>query len=100
MHPEDEWNLIRKDRAWRPAGAGMGLVRIALLFAFAMILVPIVDDRPRDRLAAGGYAAGVDYFETGTVKRQETYTIRRSVLQPSPHSVCAIHADGRREGDC
>ena len=105
MHPEDEWNLIRKDRAWRPAGAGMGLVRIALLFgfvaaAFAMILVPIVDDQPRDRLAAGGYPAGVDYFETGTVKRQETYTIRRSVLQPSPHSVCAIHADGRREGDC
>lgn len=105
MHPEDEWNLIRKDRARNFDGASMGVVRIALLFgfiavAFAMILVPIVDDPSRLYLGSAGSAVGIDDFKTGTIGQRETYTIRRSVLQPSPHSVCTIHGNGQRVGDC
>jgi hypothetical protein len=28
------------------------------------------------------------------------YTIRRSVLQPSPNAVCIIRGNGMRTGDC
>jgi len=105
MHPEDEWNLIRKDRARNFGGTGIGVVRIALLFgfiavAFAMILVPIVDDQSRSYFGRAGSAIGIDDFKTGTIGQRETYTIRRSVLQPSPYSVCTIHRSGQREGDC
>lgn len=105
MHPEDEWDLIRRDRAWALRGTGMGLVRIALLFgfvaaAFAMILVPIADDQSRAYSARGDFHSGIDNFQTGTVRRHESYTVRRSVLQPSPQSVCRILGNGRREGDC
>jgi hypothetical protein len=103
MHPEDEWNLIRKDRARQFGGTSMGLVRIALLFgfiavAFAMILVPIADDQ--SRLYRADSPVGIDNFKTGTIGHRETYTIRRSVLQPSPHAVCTIRGNGQREGDC
>ena len=102
MHPEDEWSLIRKDRARQFGGTGMGLVRIALLFgfiaiAFAMILVPIADDQSR---LYGTNSPGIDNFKTGTIGNRETYTVRRSVLQPSPHAVCTIRGNGQREGDC
>lgn len=105
MHPEDEWNLIRKGRAKGFGGAGIGVLRIALLFgfiavAFAMILVPIVDDQSRPYVGRAGSAIGIDNFKTGTIRQRETYTIRRSVLQSSPHSVCTIRSSGRREGDC
>ena len=31
---------------------------------------------------------------------ERIYTIRRSVLQPSPESVCVIRVDGTRSGQC
>ena len=104
MDPEDEWNLIRRDRGWRLDGTGVGLVRIALLFgfivaAFAMILVPAADEQSRAYSERAAHGTGIDSFKTGTVERQESYTIRRSVLQPSPNSICIIR-DGRRSGDC
>ena len=30
----------------------------------------------------------------------QTYTVRKSVLQPNPNAVCIIEADGSRHGDC
>jgi lipopolysaccharide export LptBFGC system permease protein LptF len=104
MDPEDEWNLIRKDRGWRIDGTSMGLVRIALLFgfvaaAFALILVPIADEQSRAYSARATYGDGIDNFKTGTIRRRDTYTIRRSVLQPSTNSICVIR-DGQRRGDC
>lgn len=105
MHPEDEWNSIRQDRVRGLGRTGMGVVRIALLFGFvavalALILVPIADQQSRVYSARGDLPDGVDNFKTGTVRRSETYTIRRSVLQPSPASICVIRGNGWREGDC
>jgi hypothetical protein len=105
MDRENGWNLIRKERAWALGGTGMGVVRIALLFgfvaaAFAMILVPIADKQSRAYSARSDFPAGVDNFKTGTIRRQESYTIRRSVLQPSPRSVCTIRSNGQRDGNC
>jgi lipopolysaccharide export LptBFGC system permease protein LptF len=82
----------------------VGLVRIALLFgfiaaAFAMILVPIADEQSRAYSERAAHSVGIDSFKTGTIGRQETYTIRRSVLQPSPNSICIIR-DSRRSGNC
>jgi hypothetical protein len=105
MQPEDEWNLIRQGQARSLGGAGMGVVRIALLFGFiavalTLILVPIADEQSRAYSWGADFPVGVDNFKTGTVRRQETYTIRRSVLQPSPASICVIRDNGRRDGDC
>lgn len=104
MSSDDDWDLINPPvRGLRETG--MGLIRLALLFgviaaAFALILVPIVDDSPRSYTARGELPPGVDNFTTGSTKRNDTYTIRRSVLQRSPESRCIIHLSGQREGDC
>jgi hypothetical protein len=46
---------------------------------------------------------------TGSIKRDagnqphgavQTYTVRKSVLQPNPSSVCVIDVDGSHRGDC
>jgi hypothetical protein len=45
---------------------------------------------------------GIDMMPTGTVGQRETgsYIVRRSVLQPTPNSVCIIRGNGMRTGDC
>ena len=37
---------------------------------------------------------------TGSISHRTTYTVRRSVLQAQPGSVCIIDSDGRTSGDC
>lgn len=103
MRPEDEWDMIRNDRGSLLSGAGTGVLRIALLFgsaavALAMILVPIADNYTRPQFAGSGY--GLDFTTTGSVKSGSNFTIRKSVLQSSPTSVCIIRDTGLRSGDC
>jgi hypothetical protein len=93
---------MHRDRVWSPGDTGIGAVRVALLFgfvaiAFALMMVPIADKRSRDWSER---AHGIDRVETGTVERREAYTLRKSVLQASPASVCKIRGDGERSGDC
>jgi hypothetical protein len=95
MNTENELDLVLGRQ-----GSGMGALRIALLFgsaavALALIAVPLLEGRSPDRLASG-----IDLMSTGSIGRGEIYTIRRSVLQPSPDAVCVIRADGARSGDC
>ncbi|MGB3390521.1 MAG: hypothetical protein WBA88_21370 [Pseudaminobacter sp.] len=102
MNPEEQWNLVRGARATRLGSAGMGALRITLLFgsavvAFALLATPILDMRTRQY--AGG-VAGLDMTSTGSIQRGEAYTIRRSVLQPTPDAVCIIRANGDRSGEC
>lgn len=105
MSLDDDWDSIRPKRSFRVADAGMGLLRITLLFgsaavALALIAVPLLDNSDsRQQIARDGYF-GLDTTTTGSIGRSGTYTIRRSVLQPSPDSVCLIRANGRRSGDC
>jgi hypothetical protein len=106
---DDDWDSIRPERGIRAVnagmGAGMGLVRIALLFgsaavALALFAVPLLDGGDgRQQVARDGFL-GLDMTSTASIGHSDTYTIRRSVLQSSPDSVCVIRSNGRRSGDC
>jgi len=103
MSADRDWEISRNDRAWRVEDAGMGALRIALLFgsaavALALLIVPMLD-RGTGFLTAGS-AAGIDVMSTGSVAPGSSYTIRRSVLQDTPNSVCIIRSNGTRSGDC
>ena len=88
-----------------PADAGMGILRIALLFgsaavALALIAAPIARQPDAIAVQPATVFAGVDMMSTGSIGHRDTYTLRSSVLQPSPSSVCVIRANGTRSGDC
>jgi hypothetical protein len=119
MSLDRDWDSIRPDRSFR--AAGMGILRITLLFgsaavALALIATPLLDSRTRSGRA--DFAGGLDRMSTGSVGstgsvestgpigstgstgRPVTYTVRRSVLQPLPSSICVIRDNGQRSGDC
>ena len=105
MSLERDWDSIRPDRTFRAADAGMGVLRIALLFgsaavALALIATPLLDSQTRSQGPRGGLASGLDMTSTGSIGHRNTYTLRRSVLQPLPSSLCVIRNDGSRYGDC
>ncbi len=99
MERRDEGDMIGNDGLWRPA---TGALAMALLFgsvatAMALILSPIAERLLGPQIAA---VDRLDRTVTGSTPIQDAYTIRRSVLQPSPESVCVIRADGLRSGAC
>ncbi|MFQ0814256.1 hypothetical protein AVM02_12630 [Brucella anthropi] len=95
-------------------GAGRGFLRVVLLFgsaavALALIIVPVLNEQANKIAAQSVLPDGIDRTMTGSIKRDagsqphapgQTYTVRKSVLQPSPNSVCIIEANGSRHGDC
>lgn len=103
MTPERDWSRTAADTDASWANGGMGSLRIALLFgsaavALALLIVPFAE-----RQAARSFASspGVDRMSTGSIQRpSNAYTIRRSVLQRDPNSVCIIRSNGMRTGDC
>lgn len=102
MNPEEQWNLVRGAHAGRLRHAGMGILRITLLFgsaviAFALLARPVLDMRTRHE---AGTRIGLDMMSTGATKRSEVYTVRRSVLQSRPDSVCIIRSNGQHSGEC
>ena len=105
MNLDRDWDSIRSERNFRIADAGMGVLRIALLFgsaavALALIATPFLDNQTRQQSARDGLAGGLDMTSTGAIGHRDTYTLRRSVLQPLPSSICVIRNDGSRHGDC
>ena len=103
MSIDNGWDDVRGDRS-RLEIAGIGALRVALLFgsaviALALILAPVLDNQVDDYLARGD-AQGVDMMSTGTIGSKATYTIRKSVLQSTPNSVCILRSNGTRSGDC
>jgi hypothetical protein len=105
MNLDNDWDAIRPDRGFRAAEAGMGILRVTLLFgsaavALALIATPFLDSQTRSLSARDNFAAGIDTMSTGSIGHRGTYTLRKSVLQPSPSSVCMISDNGRRSGDC
>ncbi|MEP7452070.1 hypothetical protein [Phyllobacterium sp. SB3] len=88
------------------SGAAGGILRITLLFgsaavALALVIAPLAN---RGSQAVVDYSAGrsLDEIQTGSIKKADpsTYTIRRSVLQKTPGSVCVIQSNGSKTGDC
>lgn len=103
MNPEQDWDQIRSERASAFGVAGTGVLRVTLLFgsiavALALFIAPLAGNYTRSQFSN---ASGFDMTSTGSVgQRNNSYTLRRSVLQPSPESVCVIRANGARRGDC
>jgi hypothetical protein len=101
MTPEKEWDAIRNRSAPLLGAAGMGVIRVTLLFgsaalALALILTPLAARYSKSDIIG---IDGVDYMATGSISPGRSYTIRRSVLQ-EPGAVCIIDGSGRRTGDC
>jgi hypothetical protein len=89
----------------RLEAAGGSALRIALLFgsvavALALIVTQILDNRFGDHVALDDAPLGIDFTSTGSIGYTGTYTIRKSVLQSSPNSVCIVRDNGIRSGDC
>ncbi|MBX3532294.1 MAG: hypothetical protein KF849_16940 [Rhizobiaceae bacterium] len=104
MTPEQDWSTIAARKDADDAAGALGSLRIALLFgagaiAFALIAAPLAERSARTMVAGSG---GLDTMSTGAISGSAggNYTIRRSVLQPNPNSVCIISANGTRRGEC
>lgn len=99
----DDWGYSRYERRVTIEDARTGVMRIALLFgsaavAFALLIAPMLDRGSREYVSG---SAQLDTMSTASIiKPSSDYTIRRSVLQPTPASVCIIHNDGSRIGKC
>lgn len=101
MDPEEQWSAARGESARMFGIAGMGILRITLLFgsaavALALIIAPIAESQTRTQISD----SGLDRMTTGSVSGKGSYTIRRSVLQNSPTAICVIRDNGSRSGDC
>lgn len=106
MSLRDEWEEPRGNRSSVFGEFGMGALRVTLLFGsaavgLALILTPLAESQV-ERMAYSSYTSRLDTMATGTVgpRPSGSYTVRRSVLQPSPSSVCIIRSNGARTGDC
>lgn len=104
MQPDNDWDTASAARGF----PGFGLLKPTLLFgsaaiALALIVAPMLDttaDTP-DFADAGSLPEGLDFTSTGSIAPSRgAYTIRRSVLQASPDSICVIRSNGQRAGDC
>jgi hypothetical protein len=84
--------------------AGSSVLRVAMLFSSIAVAVALLASQVLDN-SLSGYSArsgaiGLDYTATGAIGSGNRYTIRRSVLQPSPTSVCILRDNGTRSGEC
>jgi hypothetical protein len=85
--------------------ASGSLIRLTLLFGsavvgLALIAIMVINNHYGDSMADAGYGRGIDLTTTGSIGYEGSYVLRRSVLQPSPNSVCIIRDNGTRSGDC
>lgn len=105
MANSSDWYTPRGSVRSSASAASMGVLRVVLLFgsaaaALAVILTPIADRQSRN-YAQNVIHPGIDRISTGSVQRYSgKYTVRRSVLQNRPDSVCIIRDNGVRNGDC
>lgn len=106
MRDDRDWAEIRPHNGSTVSEAGAGMLRITLLFgslaiAIALFLTPLLDRTGSSDMTASVIYGGLDRTATGTVRNHANqYTIRRSVLQNNPSSMCIIHSNGMKSGDC
>lgn len=101
------------DEAWKAARAKerssnkverSGALNIAFIFgtagiALTLILTPFLAGRSERRLTAA--PQNYDMISTGSIGdggKGKRYTLRRSVLQETPGSVCIVEGYGARSG--
>ncbi|WP_144222642.1 hypothetical protein [Mesorhizobium amorphae] len=101
MSMDRDWADIRPQRSL--GMIGMGMLRVTLLFGSAAVALSILGASYLDNQLGQRFASadpGLDMMSTGSIGRMSTYTVRRSVLQPSPDAVCIIRDNGTRSGAC
>ena len=104
MQADKEWDLIRPERQSSTVRASAGILRVTLLFGFAavalaLIATPYLEGKTRMQVGQARFD-GLDYTSTGSIARGSSYTLRRSVLQKTPQSICVISENGARSGQC
>lgn len=103
---QSEIDTARPVRRVLLGNAGMGVLRVSLLFgsiavALALIIAPIAADKTRTIVARANAPFGIDQTVTGSVGTWgKRYTVHRSVLQSSRNAICIIQSNGARHGDC
>ncbi|MDI7864261.1 hypothetical protein MRS76_20185 [Rhizobiaceae bacterium n13] len=101
MVDEEFWKAVQQKERASSKSRRTGLLNIVLLFgtaavALSLILTPMLSgDTGTRRLASA--PEDVDMISTGSIRTQESgkrYTIRRSILQETPGSVCIVDGYG------
>lgn len=102
---DDFWKAVREKEQTSFKSRRTGALNIALLFgtaavALSLILTPMLSDKSKSSVLAS--APDFDNITTGSIPTSENgkrYTIRRSVLQQEPGSVCVVQGYGA-DGGC
>lgn len=104
---EEFWKTVRTRQRSTYRASRTGALNIALLFgtaaiAFALIITPMLAGHD-DKARMAHVQEDFDMISTGSIKRDDSnrvkhYTIRRSVLQETPGSVCVVQ--GYSSNDC
>jgi hypothetical protein len=101
---DDFWKAVREKQA-SAASRKTGALNIALLFgtavvALTLILTPMLADKSRSSVFASA-PSEFDSITTGSIPKTENgkrYTIRRSILEETPGSVCVVQGYGSGVG--
>lgn len=102
---DNDWRVDRGEQRDTGLTSNWSPIHVALMFgaaavAMALLLTPVFDRGTEGYLAS---ADNLDRMTTGSTVRRggpQVYTIRKSVLQSSPDSVCVIRPNGVRHGEC
>jgi hypothetical protein len=95
---EEFWRTVRAQQRATVRSGKTGVLNIALLFgtaaiALSLIVTPMLAGR-QDQRHLAHVQEEFDMITTGSIKSDERgtkhYTIRRSVLQETPGSVCIV----------
>lgn len=104
---DDFWKAVREKEQASVSSRKTGALNIALLFgtavvALTLILTPMLADKTKSSVFAS-VPPEYDSITTGSIPKGEAgakseagkrYTIRRSVLQETPGSVCVVQGYG------
>lgn len=95
---EDFWKTVEDRQSYSEKSRRIGVLNVALLFgmvaiALSLIVTPMLAGKtPPARFAQA--PDSFDMISTGSINRVEqstkSYSIRRSVTQPMPGSVCIV----------
>jgi hypothetical protein len=104
MVDDDFWKAVQEKEQSYTSSRKTGALNIALLFgtaavALSLILTPMLSDRSKGPVLAN--APDLDSITTGSIPQTENgkrYTIRRSVMQQEPGSVCIVQGYGADSG--
>ena len=105
MVDDDFWKAVREKQQGSNASRRTGALNLALLFgtaavALTLILTPMLADKSKSSVFAS-VPSDFDNITTGSIPKTENgkrYTIRRSVLQDTPGSVCVVQGYGSGAG--